>query len=162
MISVPVALSPAELVYLLRLVYGSCVFRAAVCTKLNAAKSSSFPRMQASRPTGQTKTNRPVTSAEAGGSGDAFAALQHFSRLSVDRANQMCPGPSIPVPRSPLLISKAIQLIPYLVNSSRGCCRPPRDRRARRPVKSRWAENSTSCPPPPSGRNEATTGPARR
>lgn len=55
---------------------------------------------------GQTKqTCRPVTSAEAGGSGDAFPALQHFSRLSVDRANQLCPGPSIPVSRSPFLIS---------------------------------------------------------
>lgn len=51
------------------------------------------------------QTSRPVTSAEAGGSGDAFPALQHFSRLSVDRANQLCPGPSIPVPQSPFLIS---------------------------------------------------------
>lgn len=70
---------------------------------------------------GPAKTSRPVTSAEAGGSGDAFPALQHFSRLSVDRANQQCPGPSIPVRRSPFLISKGpsrvctIQFIIYLV-----------------------------------------------
>lgn len=131
---------------------GSRVLREAVSTKSNRCSQI----LRVPQTAGLSQTSRPVTSAEAGGSGDAFPALQHFSRLSVDRANQLYPGPSIPVRRSPFLISKgpsrlrAIQFIIYLVQQRSVATlleEPPRQG----PVVCRWVAQykSQTDPIPP-------------